>query len=104
KWDYRMFGAVNPAAPAAVDETIDLTFAKDNAAVNGFNRWLINGAAFSMEQHTPTFSLREGGRYLLRMHNASDDIHPMHLHRHIFELTSIAGRPTSGVMKDVVML
>ncbi len=32
------------------------------------------------------------------------DIHPMRLHRHSFELTRIAGRPTSGVVKDVVML
>ena len=43
-------------------------------------------------------------RYRLRMRNASDDIHPVHLHRHSFELTRIAGNPTAGVMKDVVML
>ena len=38
------------------------------------------------------------------MRNATDDVHPMHLHRHSFELTSIAGIPTGGVMKDVAML
>jgi FtsP/CotA-like multicopper oxidase with cupredoxin domain len=38
------------------------------------------------------------------MRNASDDIHPVHLHRHSFELTHIAGKPTSGIIKDVVML
>jgi FtsP/CotA-like multicopper oxidase with cupredoxin domain len=38
------------------------------------------------------------------MRNASDDIHPMHMHRHSFELTKIAGKPTSGLVKDVVML
>ena len=38
------------------------------------------------------------------MRNASDDIHPIHLHRHRFELTKIAGLPTRGVMKDVVMV
>jgi FtsP/CotA-like multicopper oxidase with cupredoxin domain len=38
------------------------------------------------------------------MANASDDIHPVHLHRHTFELSSIAGQPTAGVLKDVVML
>jgi FtsP/CotA-like multicopper oxidase with cupredoxin domain len=36
--------------------------------------------------------------------NESDDIHPIHLHRHSFEVTRIAGKPTSGVIKDVVML
>lgn len=50
------------------------------------------------------FKIREGGRYRLHMRNASDDIHPIHLHRHSFELTKIAGIATSGVMKDVVMV
>ena len=34
----------------------------------------------------------------------SDDIHPIHLQRLLFELTKVAGKPTSGVMKDVVTL
>jgi hypothetical protein len=38
------------------------------------------------------------------MHNASDDIHPIHLHRHSFGLTSIGGKPTAGIFKDVLML
>jgi FtsP/CotA-like multicopper oxidase with cupredoxin domain len=38
------------------------------------------------------------------MRNASDDIHPIHLHRHSFELTKLAGKTTAGVMKDVVMV
>ena len=38
------------------------------------------------------------------MKNASDDIHPIHLHRHSFELTNIAGKSMAGVMKDVMML
>ena len=36
--------------------------------------------------------------------NASDDIHPIHLDRHSFELTRIAGQRTSGVMKDVLLV
>jgi len=28
----------------------------------------------------------------------------MHLHRHSFELTRIAGKPTAGVIKDVAMI
>ena len=32
------------------DETFDMRFAKDNAAEEGFNRWMINGAAFPMTQ------------------------------------------------------
>jgi FtsP/CotA-like multicopper oxidase with cupredoxin domain len=38
------------------------------------------------------------------MRNYSDDIHPIHLHRHSFELTRFGGKPTAGIMKDVLML
>ena len=48
--------------------------------------------------------MQEGKRYRVRMSNASDDIHPIHLHRHTLELTRVPGKPTSGVMKDVMML
>jgi len=51
-----------------------------------------------------SFHLKQGRRYRIRMRNASDDIHPIHLHRHSFELTKLAGKPTAGVMKDVVMV
>ena len=103
KWDYTRFGREGASTPAP-DQTIDLVFTKDNAAVNGFNRWLINDAAFSMDTRQPTFKLQRGKRYRLRMRNASDDVHPMHLHRHVFEVTKFAGRAISGLMKDVVMV
>jgi FtsP/CotA-like multicopper oxidase with cupredoxin domain len=81
-----------------------MKFAKNNAALNGFNQWTINGVAFSDSAMAPMPKLHQGRRYRLRMQNASDDIHPVHLHRHSFELVRLAGRPTSGIMKDVVML
>jgi FtsP/CotA-like multicopper oxidase with cupredoxin domain len=103
-WDYAVFGHTGGPSVVAPDEVFDLTFAKKNAALNGFNQWTINGVAFDDKAMTPMFHLRKGRRYRLRMHNASDDIHPIHLHRHSFELTRIAGKPAAGVMKDVVML
>jgi FtsP/CotA-like multicopper oxidase with cupredoxin domain len=51
-----------------------------------------------------TFHLKQGKRYRIRMRNASDDIHPIHLHRHSFELTRLSGEPTAGILKDVVMV
>jgi len=30
--------------------------------------------------------------------------HPVHLHRHTFEITNYAGKVTTGVFKDVVMV
>ena len=104
-WNYMRFGKPNvTAADTKFDEQIHLTFAKNNAAENGFNQWTINGLAFSMESPAPLFHLHQGRRYRLRMRNASDDIHPIHLHRHSFELATIAGQSTAGVIKDVVMV
>ena len=31
--------------------------------------------------------------------SATDDIHPVHLRRHGFELTSVAGAPAAGVIR-----
>jgi FtsP/CotA-like multicopper oxidase with cupredoxin domain len=102
-WDYTLFGKKNGHVPQP-DEIIKMTFAKQNAADKGFNRWTINGVAFNMMDMKPMFHLKKGKRYRLQMYNASDDIHPMHLHRHSFELTKIGGKHTSGIMKDVAML
>ncbi len=103
RWNYAQFG--NPeAAVAEPDQVFEMTFAKQNASEGGFNRWTINGVAFSENHMQPMFRLNEGKRYRLRMRNASDDIHPVHLHRHSFELARVAGQRTSGVMKDVVMV
>jgi FtsP/CotA-like multicopper oxidase with cupredoxin domain len=103
RWDYARFGTVSTAA-ASPDETIEMTIVKRNAAVDGFNQWTLNGEAFSMRSMRPRYTLRDGRRYRLRLRNASDDIHPLHLHRHSFELTRIGGKTTAGVIKDVVML
>jgi FtsP/CotA-like multicopper oxidase with cupredoxin domain len=104
RWDYTVFG--KKETPAAPDETFEMIFAKENAADGGFNRWTINGVAYPTtgEMMPAAFHLHQGTRYRIRMRNASDDIHPVHLHRHTFELTNVSGKPTSGVMKDVVML
>ena len=105
RWSYARFA--KPGATAAPpDETFEMTFVKDNAADEGFNRWAINGVAYPMSSavQPAAFHLKQGKRYRIHMRNASDDIHPIHLHRHSFELTNIAGQATSGIMKDVVML
>ncbi len=103
RWDYARFGKPNATATSP-DETFEITIVKHNAALGGFNQWTLNGEAFSMETRKPTYTLQQGRRYRLKFRNASDDIHPLHLHRHSFELTRIAGASTAGVIKDVVML
>jgi len=106
-WDYARFAEPNKASQEP-DEVIEMTFTKQNAAEHGFNLWAINDKVFLREdlreQMAPAYHLRKGKRYRLRMRNATDDIHPIHLHRHSFELTKLAGRATAGVLKDVVMV
>ena len=105
KWNYARFA--KPGATASPpDESFEMIFAKDNAAEEGFNRWTINGIAYPMTSEIvpAAFHLKAAKRYRLRMRNGSDDIHPIHLHRHSFELTSLARKPSAGILKDVVML
>jgi FtsP/CotA-like multicopper oxidase with cupredoxin domain len=104
-WNYTRFAKAGVSVTPA-DETFEMIFTKENAAEQGFNRWAINGVSYPMtnEMTTPSFHLKEGKRYRIHMRNASDDIHPIHLHRHSFELTNIAGTPTAAIMKDVVMV
>jgi FtsP/CotA-like multicopper oxidase with cupredoxin domain len=103
RWDYAQFGKA-PASIVKPDETMEFTIVKRNGALNGFNQWTLNGEAFSMETMKPMYKVHEGYRYRLKFRNASDDIHPLHLHRHSFELVRVGGKPTAGVIKDVVML
>ncbi|WP_407175240.1 multicopper oxidase family protein [Bradyrhizobium sp. STM 3562] len=103
RWDYSRFGKANTSPPAP-EETMEFTILKHNAALGGFNQWTLNGEAFSMDSLKPAYTIQKGRRYRLKIRNASDDIHPLHLHRHSFELVRVGGKPTAGVIKDVVML
>ena len=104
-WDYARFASQGGAVPTP-DETFEMRFDKLNAVDEGFNRWTINGAAFpDIQMKMPSkYHLREGKRYRVRMRNYSDDVHPIHLHRHNFEITRFGGKATAGVLKDVLML
>lgn len=99
-WDYTIFGE-NRQVPTP-DEVIPMVFGKINGGTGGFNHWTINGKGFE-EQGAPR-ALSKGKRYRLVFDNQTDDAHPVHLHRNSFELTNVYGKPTAGVMKDVVLV
>ncbi len=100
KWDYTLFGRQSEAATA--DETIGLKFEKVPGGRGGYNRWTINGK--SWPDTNPLFSVLEGRRYRLLLNNNSGDEHPVHLHRHSFEITKVGDKSTSGVIKDTISL
>jgi FtsP/CotA-like multicopper oxidase with cupredoxin domain len=93
-WDYAVFGEQHPPPPS--DEVMRLVFKE----VSG-HRWTINGKSFPK---TDTILVRANRRYRWILDNQSADPHPIHLHRHTFELIRVAGTPTSGLRKDVVMV
>jgi FtsP/CotA-like multicopper oxidase with cupredoxin domain len=99
RWDYTIFG--NAAPHPAPDETIDMVFEKVPGGPHGINHWLVNGKEYP---HGREFVLRQGRRYRLVFHNRSDDSHPLHMHRHLFELVEINGKPTAGIKKDTVIV
>jgi FtsP/CotA-like multicopper oxidase with cupredoxin domain len=45
-----------------------------------------------------------GGRYRIPFDNRTDDEHPMHLHRHSFELKRVNDKPTRGLVKGIVIV
>jgi FtsP/CotA-like multicopper oxidase with cupredoxin domain len=98
-WDYTRFG--KQEIPPEPDETIALLFTKIPRGKGGMNRWTINGKSFP---NTDPILVHFGRRYRLVFDNQSDDGHPLHLHRHSFELSKVAGKSTSGIKKDTVMV
>jgi FtsP/CotA-like multicopper oxidase with cupredoxin domain len=99
-WDYTAFGDVRTAPNPA--ETIPLVFGKINGGMGHFNHWTVNGKEFH-EGDAPR-ALVKGRRYRLVFDNHTDDAHPVHLHRNSFELVNVNGKPTGGVLKDVVLV
>jgi FtsP/CotA-like multicopper oxidase with cupredoxin domain len=100
QWDYRMF-----ADPRTVvhtpDVTIPLVFTSRFKGHGALDQWMINGKSWPAAE---PILLREGLRHRLVFVNKSTDDHPVHLHRHNFELVSIRGAALSGVHKDVVIV
>ena len=99
-WDYTLFGK-NTTGMAAPDGKFDLLIKKIPGGHGGFNRWTINGKSYP---HTDPLMVQAGKRYRMIFRNQSDDAHPLHLHRHSFELTKVYGSPTSGILKDTVVV
>lgn len=97
-WDYSVFA--DPGTPLLPDATVSLLF-MDIGPQNGskFDTWTVNGRSWP---DGPRLLVEEGKRYRLIFRNASADQHPMHLHRHSFEVTKIGSTSMRGLIKDTV--
>ena len=112
-WNYEQFAAAVPDAeptPAPID--VPMVFEPKFQGHGSMETWMINGKSYP---ETGTDPLKQGQRYRLQFINKSMDDHPVHLHRHSFELRSL-GAPLSanavsrtvknvrGIIKDVLLV
>jgi FtsP/CotA-like multicopper oxidase with cupredoxin domain len=99
-WSYAAFADATPTAHKP-DLTIPLVFTSRFQGHGALDRWMINGKSFP---EVPPIPLRQGLRHRLVFDNKSVDDHPIHVHRHAFEVVSIRGAALSGIYKDVVVV
>ncbi len=111
-WNYSQFAAPSTTADTTSEaQRIHLAFDAKFHGHGAEEQWLINGKSYP---DTDQPVLTAGQRYRLVITNNSRDAHPLHLHRHTFELCSIhqnahgskpsiPGPDLHGIMKDVVL-
>ena len=103
-WDYTLFANKPGASPTPNQppaQNIDMVFEKVPRGAGKFNTFTVNGKP---SPHDNEFVLHESQRYRLTFHNRTDDGHPLHMHRHQWELVDINGKPASGLIKDVIVV
>ncbi len=96
-WDYTVFGT--DAKTREPDGRFDMKFMMMPDEGKPFNRWMVND---QMWPNVDPLMVKKGKRYRIAFHNGMEDSHPLHLHRHSFEVTSVGGKPTAGIMKDTI--
>lgn len=110
-WNYEQFAGAQPESwgdpPIVVPMIIESKFRGHGA----MERWTINGESYPDTRVAP---LVAGRRYRLQFINRSADDHPVHLHRHSFELRALgqpiqssapdASKDIRGIIKDVVLV
>jgi FtsP/CotA-like multicopper oxidase with cupredoxin domain len=111
-WNYQQFAAAHSDDKAADSPVIiPLVFESKFRGHGAMELWTINGKSYPDASAAP---LQSGQRYRLQFVNKSMDDHPLHLHRHSFELHRLgaplgAGKNPApnrirGIVKDVVLV
>jgi FtsP/CotA-like multicopper oxidase with cupredoxin domain len=115
EWDYGKFAnsssvELRPVIPVT---TVPLVLEAKFRGHGNMEGWTINGRSYPETAITP---LKQGERYRLQFINRSLDDHPIHLHRHSFELRTLDaplksgnGQPAQakqlrGLIKDTVLV
>jgi FtsP/CotA-like multicopper oxidase with cupredoxin domain len=94
-------GSASSLSTSSGIQNIDMIFEKIPGGAGKFNTFTVNGKPYP---HENELVLHEGRKYRLTFRNRTDDAHPVHLHRHQLELVDFNGKPTSGLIKDTVVV
>ncbi len=111
-WNYEQFAAsAGPVDRSARARLMPLLIESRFRGHGSMEAWTINGNAYPQGGVSP---LERGERYRLQFINKSVDAHPLHLHRHSFELCRLGvpldsaqdggGAEIHGLVKDVVLV
>jgi FtsP/CotA-like multicopper oxidase with cupredoxin domain len=111
QWNYEQFAAPPESRSAEPPALVPLVIESKFRGHGAMEAWTINGNSYPNAKVAP---LIRGRRYRLQFINKSADDHPLHLHRHSFELRTLgaplsaAGRAPApdlcGIIKDVVLV
>ena len=103
-WDYLRFAA--PGQALRRKQPMRLRFPwSSNPSLPDTAPWIIGPSTASLIPETDSPMLTAGQRYRLSFINHSTNDHPVHLHRHSFELRRLPGQPeTHGILKDTVLV
>jgi FtsP/CotA-like multicopper oxidase with cupredoxin domain len=118
EWNYADFAPEHSPGPRAESViTVPLVIESKFRGHGNMESWALNGRSYP---DAGVEALQEGRRYRLQFINRSMDDHPLHLHRHSFELRTLdaplmngqtaadergaAGDMGGGVAKDVVLV
>jgi FtsP/CotA-like multicopper oxidase with cupredoxin domain len=100
-WNYRQFATPVPKTTSTA-QRIELNFDSKFRGHGAEEQWLINGKSWP---NTAPVIIEQRKRYRLVLQNHSADDHPLHLHRHTFEVRSLPDGPEiAGLLKDVVLV
>lgn len=94
-WDYTIFGGT--AAVPEPDSRLSFIF----RATDDRRHWTINRKSYP---RTDPIIVQANKRYRWLFDNQSAEAHPIHLHRHAFEVVRVADKAVSGIWKDVVVV
>ena len=105
-WEYRQFANISNTAADATANKIELVFDSKFQGHGNEELWRINGLPYPQNSTADASPLLQAGeRYRLVMRNKSMDDHPMHLHRHTFEVKRLEDDvEIAGLRKDVVLV